>query len=275
MSKRKKGAGAAEAPARRMSSRDGIGKGIYILPNLITSGSLFAGFFAMSATAAGRYEDAATAIIAGVILDGLDGRVARMTNTTTKFGVEYDSLADLVSFGVAPAFLVHQWALSSFGRWGFLASFLYLICGALRLARFNVQVNTVEKGKFNGLPIPAAATFVASLILFLYWLDKVGIGKHLIVLMTIYVLAFLMVSTVKYVSFKDLEPFRRRPFNSLVALIFMVLLLATYPQAMIFALIAAYVVAGPIAYFWSLARKGRTASKTTESEKPSHVNDAH
>jgi len=155
---------------RRIRREDGISRGIYVLPNLITSGSLFAGFYSIAATYTGQFGKAATAILVGVVLDGLDGRVARMTKTTTKFGVEYDSLADLVSFGVAPAFLVYGWALARFGRWGWLAAFLYLICGALRLARYNVQVHTVEKGKFNGLPIPAAATFVASMILFFYYL---------------------------------------------------------------------------------------------------------
>lgn len=153
---------------KRERREDSVARGIYILPNLITSGSLFAGFYSIAATYNGQFEKAAMAIIAGVVLDGLDGRVARMTRTTTRFGVEYDSLADLVSFGVAPAFLVYGWALSQFGRWGWLAAFLFLICGALRLARFNVQINTVEKGQFNGLPIPAAATFVASIILLFY-----------------------------------------------------------------------------------------------------------
>jgi CDP-diacylglycerol--serine O-phosphatidyltransferase len=196
-----------------------------------------------------------------------------MTRTTTKFGVEYDSLADLVSFGVAPAFLVYGWALSQFGRWGWLAAFLFLICGALRLARFNVQVNTVEKGKFNGLPIPAAATFVSSIILLFYYLGGSGGFKHLALLLAIYVLAFLMVSTVKYNSFKDLEGFRRRPFNTLVVFIFLALLMAAEPQVMIFLFTSAYVVSGPIGELVGMIRRRR--GNVPESEKRADGHDAY
>ena len=253
--------------------RKGIGRGIYVLPNLITSGSLFAGFYSIAATYNGQFEKAAMAIIIGVVLDGLDGRVARITHTTSKFGVEYDSLADLVSFGVAPAFLVYGWALSQFGRWGWLAAFLYLICGALRLARFNVQVNTVEKGKFNGLPIPAAATFVSSIIMLFFYLGGSGNLKHLALLLAIYVLAFLMVSTVRYNNFKDLEAFRHRPFNTLVVFIFLALLLAAEPQLMIFLFSSAYVVSGPIGEVVAMARRRR--KKPVESEKPVDGHDAY
>jgi len=258
---------------RRDRREDSVARGIYVLPNLITSGSLFAGFYSIAATYNGQFEKAAMAIIAGVVLDGLDGRVARMTRTTTRFGVEYDSLADLVSFGVAPAFLVYGWALSQFGRWGWLAAFLYLICGALRLARFNVQINTVEKAKFNGLPIPAAATFVASILLLFYYLGGPGSFKHLTLLLVIYVLAFLMVSTIKYNSFKDLEAFRRRPFNTLVVFIFLALLLAAEPQVMIFLFSSAYVVSGPIGELVSVIRRRR--GKLTEREKGADGHDAY
>lgn len=258
---------------KRIRREEGIGRGIYLLPNLITSGSLFAGFYSIASTYNGQFEKAAVAIIIGVVLDGLDGRVARMTRTTTKFGVEYDSLADLVSFGVAPAFLVYGWALSQYGRWGWLAAFLYLICGALRLARFNVQVTTVEKGKFNGLPIPAAATFVASIIMLFYYLGGSGNHKHLALLLAIYVLAFLMVSTVKYNSFKDLEAFRRRPFNTLVVFIFLALLMAAEPQVMIFLFSSAYVVSGPIGELVALVRRRR--GKHPESEKRVDGHDAY
>jgi len=258
---------------RRDRGGDSVRRGVYVLPNLITSGSLFAGFYAIASTYVGQFEKAAIAIIAAVVLDGLDGRVARMTRTTTKFGVEYDSLADLVSFGVAPAFLVYGWALSPYGRWGWLAAFLYLICGALRLARFNVQINTVEKGKFNGLPIPAAATFVAAGILLYYYLVGAGGLKHVAVLLSIYVLAFLMVSTVKFHSFKDLEPFRRRPFNTLVVFVFLALLLAAEPQVMIFLFISLYIVSGPIGEVVRAVRDRH--AKPTEREKGIDGHDAH
>jgi len=258
---------------KRIRRDDGISRGIYVLPNLVTSGSLFAGFYSIAATYTAQFENAAIAIIVAVVLDGLDGRLARMTRTTTKFGVEYDSLADIVACGVAPAFLVYGWALSRFGRWGWLAAFLYLVCGALRLARFNVQVNTVEKGKFNGLPIPAAATFVASMILLFYYLGGSGNFKHVAVLLAIYVLAFLMVSTVRYNSFKDLEPFRRRPFNTLVVFVFLALLLAAEPQVMTFLFVSAYIVSGPMGEL-ARALQGRHR-KTRESEKDVHGDDAH
>jgi CDP-diacylglycerol--serine O-phosphatidyltransferase len=258
---------------KRWNGGDGLRRGVYVLPNLITSGSLFAGFYSIAATYNGAFEKAAMAIIAAVVLDGLDGRVARMTQTTTRFGIEYDSLADVISCGVAPAFLVYGWALSAFGRWGWLAAFLYLICGTLRLARFNVQINTVEKGKFNGLPIPAAATFIASMILLFYYLGGAGGFKHFAVLLTIYMLAFLMVSTVKFNSFKDLEPFRRRPFNTLVVFIFLALLLAAEPQVMIFLLVSAYILSGPVGEAVAIVRRRR--DKPTESENPIHAHDPH
>jgi CDP-diacylglycerol--serine O-phosphatidyltransferase len=258
---------------KRVKREDGISRGIYVLPNLITSGSLFAGFYSIAATYTGQFERAAMAIIVAVVLDGLDGRVARMTRTTTQFGVEYDSLADIVACGVAPAFLVYGWALSRFGRWGWLAAFLYLICGALRLARFNVQIHTIERGKFNGLPIPAAATFVASLIMLFYYLGGAGNFRHISVLLSIYVLAFLMVSTVRYNNFKDLEPFRRRPFNTLVVFIFLSLLLAAEPQVMIFLFVSAYIVSGPLGELVRLLRGQR--KKTLESEKHVGGHDAH
>jgi CDP-diacylglycerol--serine O-phosphatidyltransferase len=178
-----------------------------------------------------------------------------------------------VTFGVAPAFLVYGWALSAFGRWGWLAAFLFLICGALRLARFNVQINTVEKEKFNGLPIPAAAVFVASMILLFYYLGGSGGFKHFAVLLAIYVLAFLMVSTVKFNSFKDLEPFRRRPFNTLVVFVFLALLLAAEPQVMIFVFATVYVLSGPVGEVADTIRRRR--KKHAEREKAAHGHDAH
>jgi CDP-diacylglycerol--serine O-phosphatidyltransferase len=257
---------------REPGDRDTLRRGVYILPNLLTSACLFMGFYSIASTFNAHFEKAAMAIVAAAIFDGLDGRVARMTGTTTRFGVEYDSLADVIAFGVAPAFLVYGWALSAFGRWGWLAAFLYLICGALRLARFNVQVNTLEKGKFNGLPIPAAAISIASIVLLFYYLGGSGSFRHFAVLLTIYVLAFLMVSTIRFNSFKDLEPFRRRPFNTLVVFIFLAMLLAAEPQVMLFTLISAYVVSGPLGeIFRVLRRRGAKG----ESGKPIREHDSH
>ena len=249
--------------------RDSLRRGVYVLPSLLTSGSLFMGFYSLASTYTGAFERAALAIIAAAVFDGLDGRLARATGTTTRFGVEYDSLADVIAFGAAPAFLVYGWSLSGFGRWGWIVSFLFCICGALRLARFNVQVNTVEKGQFNGLPIPAAAISVASIVMLFYYLGGSGSFRHLAVLLAIFVLALLMVSTIKFNSFKDMEIFRRSPFNTLVVFVFLALLLAMEPQVVIFLLISGYVVSGPIGELYRMLwlKKG-------EKEKEIHGNDA-
>ncbi len=176
-------------------------RGVYLLPNLITSASLFAGFYAIVAAIDGRYLAEAWAVFVALILDGLDGRIARMTHSTSSFGVQYDSLADLVAFGVAPALLVYLWALKPFRQFGWVAAFLFVVCGALRLARFNVQSGSMDPRFFNGFPIPAAAMVIATAIAFY---DKIGIvapEKHLFILVMIYVLSFLMVSNIKYFSF--------------------------------------------------------------------------
>ena len=144
---------------RKIRSNKSRKRGIYVLPNLFTSASLFCGFYAIIAAIQGRYETASVAILISFLLDGLDGRIARFTNTTSKFGTEFDPLADLVAFGVAPAVLAFKWALAPLGRLGWLACFMYVICGALRLARFNVQKDNLETNFFKGLPIPGAASF--------------------------------------------------------------------------------------------------------------------
>ncbi|MGH7857879.1 MAG: CDP-diacylglycerol--serine O-phosphatidyltransferase, partial [Candidatus Binatia bacterium] len=205
------GARPSDSPLRR---------GVYILPNLFTTGGLFSGFYSVICTLAGQYEAAAIMVLVAHLFDGVDGRVARMTRTTSRFGVEYDSLADLVAFGVAPGILVYQWALVPWGTWGWLAASLYVTCGALRLARFNVQVDSVEKRAFVGLPIPAAADMIATTVLLYYFLGGEGAThKHITVLLLIYSLAGLMVSAVPYYSFKDIQWRRRQPFSLLLLLI--------------------------------------------------------
>ncbi len=222
-------------------------RGVYILPNLITSASLFGGFYAIVASFDGNYRNAAIAILISAVLDGLDGRVARLTGSTSKFGVEYDSLSDLVAFGLAPGILIFTWALRPFGRYGWLAAFLYVVCGALRLARFNVQINTIESKRFNGLPIPAAAALVATTVLLFF---EIGIGqemaKHITMLAMVYILAFLMISNVKFYSFKQMNLTQRMPFKLLVGLILLFLVVATHPTYMLFALTLGYVISGPI-----------------------------
>jgi CDP-diacylglycerol--serine O-phosphatidyltransferase len=237
-------------------------KGIYILPNLFTSCSLFGGFYAIIATVQGRFEAAAIAILISSLLDGLDGKIARFTNTTSKFGVEYDSLSDLVAFGVAPGLLAFEWSLKPFGRLGWLAVFLYLICGALRLARFNIQKSTLESRHFKGLPIPGAAIFIATLVLFIHSIGGLARNQQIMLIIIMYLLSFLMVSTIDYFSFKGLGLFKRRPFNALVATILLFIVVAYKPALMLFLLSTMYVVSGPAMMLYHLARR---STKETRS----------
>lgn len=237
--------------------RESLRRGVYILPNLFTTGSLFAGFYCIVATMSGNFLTAAWFILVSAIFDGLDGKVARLTGTTSKFGVEYDSLADLVAFGVAPGILMYAWALKPFGKLGWLAAFLYVVCCALRLARFNVQVATVESKRFVGLPTPAAAWMVSSCVLIFYELGGSGTIRKASVLILIYVLALLMVSNFRYYSFKDPEIFKRQPFSVLVILIFLIIVIVAKPEISLFTLAFAYMVSGPIGYLLHLGRRSR------------------
>jgi len=235
--------------------RESLRKGVYILPNLFTTGCLFAGFYGIVSTMGGQYLTAAWFILIASIFDGLDGKVARLTGTTSKFGVEYDSLADLVAFGVSPGLLMFAWALKPFGKFGWLAAFLYVVCCALRLARFNVQVATVESKRFVGLPTPAAAGMVASCVLIFYELGGSGTIKKISVLILIYALAMLMVSNFRYYSFKDPELFKRQPFWILVILIFLIIVIVAQPEISLFCLAFAYMLSGPIGYLYALSRR--------------------
>jgi len=226
--------------------RESIKRGVYLLPNLVTTGGLFAGFYGIVATMNGDYEHAAWFILISAVFDALDGKVARLTGTSSRFGVEYDSLVDLVSFGVAPGLLMYSWALKPFGKLGWLAAFLYVVCGALRLARFNVQVNTVESRRFVGLPIPAAAGMVASCVLLFYYLGGSGTIKKISVVLLIYVLAYLMVSNHSYNSFKDPELVKRQPFGFLVLAIIIIIVIVARPEVMLFAIMSIYMISGPV-----------------------------
>jgi len=230
----------------RRKKMNSMRKGIYILPNLITAGSLFCGFFALLRTLQEDFYTGAIFILASGLLDGMDGKIARYTNTTTRFGVEFDSLADVIAFCVAPGILVYAWALEPFGRMGWLAAFLFVVCGALRLARFNLQGSTVESRFFSGLPTPAAAGLIATGILVYYEAGDTGVDKHLTVLIATYLLAFLMVSTFKYYGFKDIELFRRKPFRWLVIAILLLIVIAYEPEYTLFGLFFAYFISGPI-----------------------------
>lgn len=235
--------------------RESLRKGVYILPNLVTTGSLFAGFYGIVASMNGRYDVAAWFILVSAVFDALDGKVARLTNTTSQFGVEYDSLADLVAFGVAPGVLMYSWALQPFGKLGWLAAFLYVVCGALRLARFNVQVDTVESKNFVGLPIPAAASMVAACVLLFYHLGGSGTIRMVSVLVLIYGLAVLMVSNVPYYAFKDPELLKRRPFWILVLAIVLIIVIVAQPEVMFFVIFLVYTMFSPVIALVSFWRR--------------------
>lgn len=223
------------------------GKKIYILPNLLTSISLFAGFYSIIATIDKKFTYAAIAVFVSSIFDMLDGRVARMTGSTSRFGVEYDSLSDVIVFGVAPGLLVYMWALRGYGRFGWLTTFLYVACGALRLARFNVQVDNMQKNQFLGLPIPAAATSIAGSVLFNSWLGSWGIDLRSIFMpVLVYILAFLMVSNVRYASSKNMAFFKGKPFRSTMAAILLIVVIFIEPEVTLFGLTFMYVLSGPL-----------------------------
>jgi CDP-diacylglycerol--serine O-phosphatidyltransferase len=247
-------------------------KGIFVLPNLFTSACLFGGFYAIIAAIQGRYEAAAIAILISGVLDGIDGRIARFTRTTSHFGIEYDSLSDLIAFGVAPAILVFQWALGPFGRLGWLAGFMYVICGALRLARFNVQKSSEDPNYFRGLPVPAAACLIASLILFVHAVGRIAESRSWIIISLIYALSFLMVSTIRYLSFKKFDIRHRKPFNVLVSIILVCMVIVYKPMIMLFVIMLAYVLSGPTLAVYRL-RARRSFAKRASHEMPRFSGD--
>jgi CDP-diacylglycerol--serine O-phosphatidyltransferase len=221
-------------------------RGVYILPNLFTTGNLFCGFWAIVSVFQEQFFYAAIAILLASAFDVLDGKVARLSGATSKFGVQYDSLADLVSFGVAPALLAFSWALRPYGRFGWLAAFLFVVCGALRLARFNVMSASGETKFFKGLPIPAAASMIALIILLYLRLIETGWVKDIVILVMIYVLAFLMVSNIRYFSFKELDLARTKPFSIFMFVILSMIVIVMEPVIVLFGFVLAYICSGPV-----------------------------
>ena len=240
-----------------------VHKGVYLLPNLLTTCGLFAGFYSVISSVRGDFHTAAIAILIANVFDILDGRIARMTRTATRFGIEYDSLSDVIAFGVAPGILVYTWALSPWGNLGWLAASMYVACGALRLARFNVQSDNIEKRHFIGLPIPAAAEVIASTILLYYFLGGEGeIYKRVTLLLLTYCLAGLMVSNLRYFSFKESDLLRRQPFWSLLVAMVLIACLFSVPQVMLFLGFAGYAASAPLRWvfikgkwFWSRGQR--------------------
>jgi CDP-diacylglycerol---serine O-phosphatidyltransferase len=232
----------------------GFRRGIAILPSLFTTGNLFLGFWAMVRTLHGQYQEAAPLIGWAILLDLLDGRIARMTGTSSEFGGELDSLADVISFGVAPALLAYSWGFANVPRVGWLAAFLFVVCGALRLARFNVQKHAVDGRYFVGLPIPAAAAQVAAWVHF-HSQPLVGRAQAMPALALVVTLSFLMVSTFRYHSFKKVDLRTPRSYITVVGIALMFLLVAAEPALVLLVIATLYWVSGPTLYLFGLLRR--------------------
>jgi len=229
-------------PEKRSTRR----RGIYLLPNLFTTGALFSGFYAITSAMGGRFETAVIAIFVAMILDGMDGRVARLTNTQSEFGAQYDSLSDMVSFGAAPALVMYSWAFSSLGKLGLFAAFVHAAGGALRLARFNTQLATADKNYFQGLPSPAAAAILAGFIwICLEYKYDIELFKYFALALTVST-GLLMVSNFRYWSFKKIDLKGKVPFIVTIAAMLGIAFVMAQPQTMLFLLFLAYAISGPV-----------------------------
>ncbi len=235
-------------------------RGIYLLPNLFTTAALFAGFYAIIAAMRGDFENAAVAIFLAMVLDGLDGRIARLTHTSSKFGAEFDSLADMVSFGVAPALVIFSWALGDLGKFGWSTAFIYVACAALRLARFNTQIDTADKNYFTGLASPAAAAILASTVWVCHDLGWVGkaLPLELSVLVGILtaIVGFLMIANFPYYSFKGIDFRGRVPFVVMIAVVLVFGLITLDPPSILLAGFFIYALSGPVIQ-WVKRRRRR------------------
>ena len=251
-------------------------KGIYILPNLFTLAALFGGFYAVVMAMNGRFDLAATGVFCAMVLDSLDGRVARMTNTQSAFGEQMDSLSDMVSFGAAPALIAYEWALKGLGRWGWIAAFVYCACAALRLARFNVNTGVVDKRFFQGLPSPAAAALVAG---FIWLVTEVGVrGEDLLWLswkqvtwvmfgFTLYA-GLTMVTNVPFYSFKDVQMKKSVPFVVIVLIALVIAIINIHPPTVLFGVFVAYGLSGYVVYLWRKAKGQPTSVISTSTDEP-------
>lgn len=243
-------------------------KGIYVLPNLFTLAALFGGFYSIVMAMNGRFEQAAIGVFCAMVLDSLDGRVARMTNTQSAFGEQMDSLADMVSFGAAPALIAYVWALTGLGRWGWIAAFVYCACAALRLARFNVNTAVVDKRFFQGLPSPAAAALVTG---FIWLMTEAGIkGAEVSWVMfglTLYA-GLTMVTNVPFYSFKDVSFKRSVPFAVIVLIALGIAVINIDPPTVIFGLFMLYGVSGYVLYVWRRSKGLQASVISTSTEEP-------
>ena len=258
----------AKKPRKALFNPEVKRRGIYILPNLFTTGALFAGFYAIVQAMNGAYEQAAVAVFIAMVLDGLDGRVARMTNTQSAFGEQMDSLADMVSFGAAPALISYEWALKGLGRWGWVAAFVYISCAALRLARFNVNTAVVDKRFFQGLPSPAAAALVMG---FMWLMTEMGVsGPEVAWPMFAWCLysGLTMVTNVPFYSFKDVQMKQSVPFVVIVLLALTIAVITIHPPIVLFALFMFYGLSGYALYAWRRAKGMQTSLISTSTDEP-------
>jgi CDP-diacylglycerol--serine O-phosphatidyltransferase len=246
-------------------------RGIYLLPNLFTTATLFFGFYAILAAINGNFESAALAIFAAMLMDGLDGRVARLTNTQSEFGAQYDSLADMIAFGLSPALVMYSWALADFGKLGWLAAFIYTAGTALRLARFNTQIGVADKRYFQGLPSPSAAAIMAGAV----WLGAdqgfTGASLDWLAALLTSLVGLLMVSNFRYHSFKEIDFHGKVPFIALVAVMLGFAVILTHPPTVLFLMFLAYAVSGPIITLtkrreWKSRQSPDGEEKTQENE---------
>jgi len=243
-------------------------KGIYILPNLFTLAALFGGFFAIVMAINGRFDLAAIGVFCAMVLDSLDGRIARMTNTQSAFGEQMDSLSDMVSFGAAPALIGYVWALKGLGRWGWIAAFVYCACAALRLARFNVNTGVVDKRYFQGLPSPAAAALMAG---FIWVATDMGISRHSLAwpmfVVSLYA-GLTMVTNVPFYSFKDIQMKRSVPFVVIVLIAIGIAVINIDPPIVMFGIFVVYGLSGYFVYFWRKAKGIPTSMISTSTDEP-------
>ncbi|MES2482825.1 MAG: CDP-diacylglycerol--serine O-phosphatidyltransferase [Pseudomonadota bacterium] len=243
-------------------------KGIYILPNLFTLAALFGGFYAIVMAMNWRFDLAAIGVFSAMVLDSLDGRVARMTNTQSAFGEQMDSLSDMVSFGAAPALISYEWALKGLGRWGWFAAFVYCACAALRLARFNVNTGVVDKRWFQGLPSPASAALVAG---FIWLMADYGVKGHqaqwVMFALTLYA-GLTMVTNVPFYSFKDISMKRSVPFAAIVFIALAIAVVNIDPPVVLFALFVLYGISGYGVYVWRRAKGIQTSVISTSTDEP-------
>jgi CDP-diacylglycerol--serine O-phosphatidyltransferase len=241
-------------------------RGIYLLPNLFTTAALFAGFYAIVAATQGRFEAAAVAVFVAMLLDGIDGRVARLTNTQSAFGAEYDSLADMISFGLAPALVIYEWALFGLGKLGWLAAFIYTAGAALRLARFNTQVGVADKRFFQGLPSPSAAAIVAGLVWVGHDYASPEAPMNFVALIMTVLAGVLMVSNVRYHSFKTLDVRGRVPFVAILLVVLVMVFVSIDPPLVLFSGFLIYVLSGPVLTL-ILLRKRRAERHAQRSDE--------